>query len=180
MQYRSAASFATPYGEIGSGGVDSTVGSSGLVPYTDVDDEKTTRRTPSSRAASRTLSVPSTLTALEVSGSCTERGTEPSAPRWYTTSTPRIAACTRSYERSSPSTTSTSSPSRLARFPVEKLSSTRTLSPRSTSASARLEPINPAPPVTSAFTEPIFPDGSPKSSALQRWLQGRTRATSWR
>ena len=69
MQYRSAASFATPYGEIGSGGDDSTVGMSTLVPYTDVDDEKTTRRTPSSRAASRTLSVPSTLTALEVSGS---------------------------------------------------------------------------------------------------------------
>ena len=33
--------------------------------------------------------MPSTLTALDVSGSCTERGTEPSAPRWKTTSTPR-------------------------------------------------------------------------------------------
>ena len=36
------------------------------------------------------MSVPSTLTALEVSGSCTERGTEPSAPRWKTISAPRI------------------------------------------------------------------------------------------
>jgi hypothetical protein len=52
------------------------------LPYTDDDEEKTTRRTPSSRAASRTFSVPSTLTALDVSGSWTERGTEPSAPRW--------------------------------------------------------------------------------------------------
>ena len=82
MQYRSAASFATPYGEIGSVAESSDVGICRVEPYTDVDDEKTTRRTPSSRAASRTLSVPSTLTALDVSGSCTDRGTEPSAPRW--------------------------------------------------------------------------------------------------
>src|SRR3954467_5575763 len=109
MQYRSAASFVTPYGEIGSVGVDSVVGSSGLVPYTDVDEEKTTRRMPSSRDASRTFGVPSTLTALDVTGSWTGRGTGPSPPRWYTTSTPRTAACTRSYDRSSPSTTSTSS-----------------------------------------------------------------------
>src|SRR3954454_5091403 len=105
MQYRSAASFVTPYGEIGSVGLDSTVGSCALVPYTDVDDEKTTRRTPSSRAASSTLSVPSTFTALDVSGSWTERGTDPSAPRWLTTSTPPVAACTRSFERSSPAPT---------------------------------------------------------------------------
>ena len=50
----------------------------------------------SSRAASRTFSVPSTLTAFEVSGSWTERGTEPSAPRWKTTSVPRTALWTRS------------------------------------------------------------------------------------
>ena len=30
--------------------------------------------------------MPSTLTALDVSGSCTDRGTEPSAPRWNTIS----------------------------------------------------------------------------------------------
>ena len=34
------------------------------------------------------MSVPSTLTAVDVSGSCTERGTEPSAPWWKTISTP--------------------------------------------------------------------------------------------
>ena len=97
--------------------------------------------------------MPSTLTAVDVSGSCTERGTDRSAPWWKTSSTPRTAVCTRSYERRSPSTTSTSRPSeaRFARLPVEKLSSTRTSSPRSSSASTRFEPMNPAPPVTSTF-----------------------------
>jgi len=52
-----------------------------LLLITDELDEKTTRRTPSSRAASKTLSVPSTLTAFDVSGSWTERGTDPRAPR---------------------------------------------------------------------------------------------------
>ena len=36
------------------------------------------------------------LGALVVSGSWTERGTEPSAPRWKTISLPRTALCTRS------------------------------------------------------------------------------------
>src|SRR5207253_2418257 len=95
-QYRSAASFETPYGEIGSGFAVSIRGRSPEFPYTDDDEAQTTRRTPSSRAARRTLSVPSTLTALVVSGSCTERGTDGSAPWWNTTSMPRVAACTRS------------------------------------------------------------------------------------
>src|SRR3954454_17463570 len=97
------------------------------------------------------FSVPSTFTAFDVSGSCTERGTEPSAPRWNTTSTPRTAAWQRSYERSSPSTISTSSPSRLSRLPVAKLSSTRTSWPRSSNPRTRFDPMKPAPPVTSTF-----------------------------
>ena len=36
------------------------------------------------------------LTALVVSGSCTERGTDGSAPWWKTSSTPRTALWTRS------------------------------------------------------------------------------------
>jgi hypothetical protein len=36
----------------------------------------------------------------------------------------------------------------FSRLPVEKLSSTRTFSPRFTSSSTMLEPMNPAPPVT--------------------------------
>jgi hypothetical protein len=76
VQKRSAASLATAYGEIGSGNCDSARGSSPPLPYTDDEEAFTTRRTASSRAASSTLSVPSTLTAVVVSGSCTERGTE--------------------------------------------------------------------------------------------------------
>src|ERR671934_1174692 len=153
-QNRSAASFDTAYGEIGSGFWSSLRGNEPLFPYTDDEEATTTRRTFSSRAASRTLSVPSTFTAAVVSGSCTDRGTEGSAPWWKTSSTPRVAACTRSYERSSPSTISSSfaSSARFARLPVEKLSSTRTSSPRSTSARARLEPMKPPPPVTRTFT----------------------------
>ena len=40
--------------------------------------------------------MPSTLTALEVSGSWIDLGTEGSAPWWKTTSTPFTAAATRS------------------------------------------------------------------------------------
>ena len=54
------------------------------------------RRTFSSRAASSTLSVPSIVTALVVSGSWIERGTDGSAPWWKTISTPRTALWTRS------------------------------------------------------------------------------------
>src|SRR6266545_3831290 len=61
-----------------------------------------------------------------------------------------------------------SRPSRLSRLPVEKLSRTRTSSPRSTSAATRFEPMNPAPPVTRTFTSPIFPERRPKSSARLR------------
>jgi len=52
----------------------------------------TTLRVPASRTASTTLSVPVTLTSLVVSGSCAERGTDGSAPRWITQSTPFVAA----------------------------------------------------------------------------------------
>jgi hypothetical protein len=73
---------ATAYGAIGSVGADSWRGSDPVLPYTDDDDANTTRRASSSRAASSTLSVPSTVTALVVSGSWSERGTEGSAPWW--------------------------------------------------------------------------------------------------
>ena len=95
--------------------------------------------------------MPSTLTAVDVSGSCTERGTEPSAPWWKTTSTPRTAVWTRSYERRSPSTTSISRPSdaRFAPAPgrevVEHSDVVAALQQRAT----RFEPMKPAPPVTS-------------------------------
>src|SRR5262245_54755027 len=151
MQYCSAASLETAYGASGATDWDSRLGIPGALPYTELEDAKTTRRTPASRAASRTLSVPSTFTALEVSGSWMDLGTEGIAPWWKTTSTPFTAAATRSYERRSPSISSASSASRLRRCPVEKLSSTRTSSPRAKRARTRFEPMKPAPPVTSVF-----------------------------
>src|SRR5256885_1110789 len=83
MQYRSAASFVTPYGEIGSVGVDSDVGSCRLVPYTEVGDEKTTRPALSSRAARRTVGGPPTVTPVGRGGSRHDpRGDpDPRAPR---------------------------------------------------------------------------------------------------
>src|SRR5215217_4375717 len=44
------------------------------------------------------------------------------------------------------------SAARFRRLPVAKLSRTRTVSPRSTSARTRAEPMKPAPPVTRTFT----------------------------
>jgi hypothetical protein len=52
------------------------LGRSGVAPYTEDEEAKTTRRTPLSRAASMTLSVPITFDELLVSGSWIERGTE--------------------------------------------------------------------------------------------------------
>ena len=131
------------------------------------------RRTPSSRAASSTLSVPSMLTAVVVSGSWTERGTDGSAPWWKTTSAPRTAACTRSYERRSPSTswTSFSRPARFVRLPVEKLSSTRTSSPRSSSARTTFDPMKPPPPVTSVFIAGAFSIAAAPAAASPRRRQ---------
>src|SRR4051812_34755408 len=59
-----------------------------------------------------------------------------------------MAASTRSSRRTSASIRCTSSPSRFERRPVERSSSTRTSSPRSTSRRARFDPTKPAPPVT--------------------------------
>ena len=68
-QKPSPASLLTAYGEIGATGWSSRFGSCGFEPYTDDEDAYTTRRTPASRAASRTFSVPVTFTAFVVSGS---------------------------------------------------------------------------------------------------------------
>src|SRR3954470_19360906 len=47
-----------------------------------------------------------------------------------------------------------SASSRFSRFPVERSSTTTTSSPRSTSRSTRFDPMNPAPPVTTARMGP--------------------------
>src|SRR5215218_10354706 len=59
-----------------------------------------------------------------------------------------------------------SAPSRFTRRPVEMSSSTVTSSPRASSASTRLEPMNPAPPVTSARTPLVRVIPEPEYAAL--------------
>src|ERR1035437_8005800 len=65
--------------------------------------------------------------------------------------------------RRSPSMISTRSltAARLAISPVDKSSKTRTRSPFSTNASAMLEPMKPAPPVTKYIHSPLSPASNP-------------------
>src|SRR5215210_3116187 len=114
-------------------------------------EELTKRRTAAARAASRTLTVPATFTPASKAGSATDRRTSIWAARWKTTSgaaeatSSRIAAPSRmsaSWKRASSA--------RFERRPVERSSTTVTSSPRASSASTRLEPTKPAPPVTRA------------------------------
>src|SRR5713101_2312729 len=90
------------------------------------------------------------LTAVELIGSSKERGTEGSAAWCSTNRTSCRAFWQVSRDRMSPCTNSIAPLTglRLSSRPVARLSSTRTCSPRATSAWTRLEPINPAPPVT--------------------------------
>ena len=67
-------------GASGATGWSSRRGMPGRSPYTELDDANTSRRTPWSRAARITFSVPSTFTALEVNGSWIDLGTEGIAP----------------------------------------------------------------------------------------------------
>src|SRR5215217_769291 len=121
-------------------------------------EEFTTRATPARRAASSTLIVPPTLTCASNAGSATARRTSICAARWKTTSgaAEATSAATRSPSRTSPSCSTAPAARASARLdarPVERSSSTTTSSPRPTSASTRLDPMNPAPPVTKAFIE---------------------------
>ena len=68
------------------------VGSGAAPPYTLLDDACTTRRTPASSAAFRTVSVPWVFTVSVISGCSTERSTALCAAWWNTTSHPGITA----------------------------------------------------------------------------------------
>src|SRR5262249_31797365 len=102
---------------------------------------------PAARAASSTRTVPTTLTAASWSGRRTEVWTSACAARWNTTS----AAPASIPSRMSPST-NLAAGWRKSRLPEERSSTTTTSSPRPTSASTRLDPMKPAPPVTTART----------------------------
>src|SRR5919106_4073202 len=116
------------------------------------------RLTPCACAARRTLTVPSTLMRESLAGSATDLRTSIWAARWKTASglARSVAAWTASASRMSSSRRVAPFPtasSRLARLPVEMSSTTVTSSPLSTSASTRLDPMKPAPPVTRALME---------------------------
>src|SRR5881409_1536652 len=102
-QYCSATSFCREYGDSGAVGIVSTFGSVGVLPYADDDPAYTTRRTPASRAATRTFSEASMLARLDVIGSWTDRGTEGMAAWCNTKSTPATARCATSIFARSPS-----------------------------------------------------------------------------
>ena len=138
---------------MGAVGWSSRLGRSGRSPYTEDEDAYTTRGFFFWRAAAtRTWSVPVTFEALAPSGSATERGTERIAAWWKTAVTPRTARSTVARLLRSPrmilSRLLPFAKARLARLPVEKLSSTRTRCPCASRRSTTCEPMKPAPPVT--------------------------------
>src|ERR1700744_3987502 len=117
---------------------------------------KTTRRTSVARAASSTVAVPPTFTAASKYGSSTDLRTSIWAARWKTSSGRVSARTAPTAAPWRPATWASRAPlssafSRLARRPVDRSSRTVTSSPRAINESTRLEPMNPAPPVTKLF-----------------------------
>src|ERR1041385_360577 len=132
-------------------------------PYTAVLEMCTTALTPWRTQASRTLRVPSTLTAwmrrlLRWMGSAAAAG--------HTASTPAPAASTAAGSRTSPGTNST--------FPCHSSgmgagSSTRTLAPPAMRRRTRAWPRKPEPPVTSQERNPLagaFLEGTPAATRV--------------
>ena len=117
------------YGVSGWRGSSSCIGSFFGSPYTDADEAKTRRRTPSSAAAANTLWLPAMFTSIDSCGSATDRLIDTVA-KWTTWVQPRIAARTAPPYRTSPSTSSTSPPvanrATRSRSPLVMLSKTRT------------------------------------------------------
>src|SRR3990172_546604 len=72
------------------------------------------------------------------------------AARWKTAAAPCVARSTTCGSRMLPTISSAPGPPRLSRDPDDRLSRTRTVQPRSSSSRTRCDPMNPAPPVTSA------------------------------
>src|SRR5918994_4140513 len=90
-QYCSPTSFWSAYGDSGPVDMVSTFGRVGVSPYAEEEPAYNTLFTCASRAAMSTFSVASMLATWEVSGSCTERGTDGIAAWWSTKSTPSTA-----------------------------------------------------------------------------------------
>ena len=137
--------------------ISSTFGNDSLFPYVEELAAYTNRLIPASREAISIFRKPLIFTSFVVAGSFTLRGTEPSAASCNTYSIPSTARRQSSGFRISPTINRNRSGyccnngNRFSIFPVAKLSRQRTSCPSPNKASHKLEPINPAPPVTKIF-----------------------------
>ena len=114
---------------------------------------------PLARAASSTATVPVRLTECAPIQSCVQRTTLAIAARWNTPSTPAIAAWTNAASVTLPRASSAAG-ARFSIRPVERSSTTLTVSPRASRASTRCDPIKPHPPVTRKRRELMPPNSS--------------------
>ena len=114
-----------------------------------------TRLTPPSCEAIKTFSVPVTFTSFVSTGCSTEYCTRGSAAQWKTNFALLIIGLIASRARISTLWKMVFG-FRFSLLPPERLSITCTSYPFWTSASARCEPIKPAPPVMTTFTLPCF------------------------
>src|SRR4051794_11929292 len=116
----------------------------------------TTRATPATRAASRTLSVPRALTASASAGRSATSSTSAAAARCTTASQPFMAVCRAGRSSRSPRTVSTSSVAWCSDWRTSKM---RGAMPAASRRSTTCEPMKPAPPVTRTLMR-----------ALRSWL----------
>ena len=121
-------------------------------PYTAAVEEKTIVRTPISRIASSSASVPPRLVDQYLAGSATDSPTSDFAAKCRTASMPS-ASTSAAQSRSVPLTKVTPAGTASA-YPVDRSSSTVTSCPAAPSCAATTLPMYPAPPVTSTLMKP--------------------------
>ena len=148
-RYSSAQSFAIPYGDerlerrvLGGGTVALAVDRAARRR----EDDLRARR---ARRLEHAAPCRRTFTSASKSGRFIDVCTSACAARWKTTSAPAAIDPSR-MSRS----TNVAAAFTFSRLPDDRSSTTVTSSPRSTSASTRFDPMNPAPPVTTARTAP--------------------------
>src|SRR6185437_3376091 len=148
--YCSAQYLAMPVGDSGSGSTSSRDGMGAFRPYSAPPEEANSTRASMARAASSTLTVPTTLACASVAGLDTDERTAMCAARWQISRgrTWRTRPVNESASAMLSLCRVAASSSRPAR-PADRSSTTVTSSPRARNPSVRWEPMNPAPPVTS-------------------------------
>src|SRR5262245_25093420 len=123
------------------------------------DEANTTLRVPATRAPSSTFSVPMRLTSTSRTGRATARRSSGSPARWKISSGARRAmtstTCgsrTSSWWKPTRWLRSARASARLASEPVVRSSSTSTSWPSASRRSTSVDPMKPAPPVTTVLT----------------------------